>query len=680
MTDGRATTMKTNRWGWVLRAIAALSLCAVSSQGAAAASCADVCQLGAVSDQASCQLWDTDTRTWIDPVDDGPGQLHNRARVYLPWLREKMMPAGGVMSTVFTDTTFETVSLYAGRRDPAIWTGSYLAAEALRFMSTGAYDAYTQIAETLQVLHRWWNIPGDAGYLARFAATTDSDPAVLATLPAEDEEVHVGTEYEGETWNWRGNVSRDQYQGVLLGYSLAYEAISDPGLRALIREDLVEFAEQLMQRETREVEIVIGGSTSTVDIELENVVYIESEMPNGKPRLEIDLASGEVRGYGMLPFWPRPTDYIRQVPGFGWVPEIKTPTQAIQLGAAFRAALQVAADAPEYAARYADLAEYYDGKFADWFELASDWRKRQDCGDSYHGINIAFMPAYTWARLETDAVRRAQIRRDVLQARMWPAVEDDKNVFFAFLYASQAPAGTDLTAMIDFHVDQLAGFRTAPNQAVPVDVRDLYPEDPSCPDQSAIAIDVSQRVPASFIWERKPYNWYDAGHEQRLFGGVDYLLAYWLGRYYRYIEDDAPQTCLAWTSAPPGAARPEASANGEDGVVTVRAGEMLTVDVELDVDSALLGHNGDWWVAATLGPVWYGYDFLTGLWTAWGVDPSVVPPTHQGPLVNLPAYPVVHTRFLPAGSYVVYFAVDGVMNGKVDPDQLYFDAVTVVIE
>jgi hypothetical protein len=518
---------------------------------AALGACADVCQLGAVSTGgAVCRLWDSVTQSWIEPVDDGVDQLHNRARVYLPWLRERMMPAGGVMATVFTDTRFETVSSYGGERDPAIWTGAYLAAEALRYLSTGAADARSQLAETLRVLHRWWNLPGDPGYLARFAASADSDPAVLSTLPAGDEEVHLGTLYEGQSWNWRGNVSRDQYQGVLLGYSLAYDALSDPALREMIRADLVEFAEQLMQRQERDVVIQINGQRFELTLELENAVYLEQEMRDGKPTLEIDIETGDVRGYGVLVFWPRPTDYIRQIPGFGWLPAIELPTQAIQLAATFRAALQVSADVPEYSARHQAIADYYERHVADWLELAKDWRMRQDCGDAYHGINIAFMPAYTWARLETNASRRAQIRRDVLQARLWPAVEDDKNVFFAFLYASQAPTGTEVSPIIASHAAQLAGFRAAPHQAVAVDLTGVYPEDPDCPGQSAIAIDVSQRVPASFIWQDKPFDWYDPGFERRLFGGVDYLLAYWLGRYSGFIDDDAPGTCLAFEPPP----------------------------------------------------------------------------------------------------------------------------------
>ncbi|MCG6860619.1 MAG: hypothetical protein LJE70_04980, partial [Chromatiaceae bacterium] len=69
----------------------------------AEAQCADECLLGEVAGSAECRLWDDTRGEWIEPIDDGPGQLHNRARAYLPWLRELLMPAGGVMAADFTD-------------------------------------------------------------------------------------------------------------------------------------------------------------------------------------------------------------------------------------------------------------------------------------------------------------------------------------------------------------------------------------------------------------------------------------------------------------------------------------------------------------------------------------------------------------------------------------------------
>jgi hypothetical protein len=544
--------------GQILMLSAALP--AATPQGA----CADTCLLGAQTPIGTCTLWDSAAQQWIATPADGHGQMHNRARAYLPWLREKLMPAGGVMSAIFTDANYEQVFSYGGERDAAIWTGAYLAAEALRLMSTGAEDAFEQVQESAETLHRWWNIPGDPGYLARFAAPSDSAPEILATLPADDPEVFIGWPYAEQSWDWRGDVSRDQYQGVLLGYSLAYEALAawqdDPlrGERARatmekLRADTVEFAEQLMQRERRQVEIVFPSWNLRFRMTLENVIYQEAAMPDGIPRLEIDVENAEVSGQGVLVFWPNPTEYLRQLPGLGWLPDVPLATQALQLGAAFRIALQMSANNPDYAERHQALADYYGAKADEWLQIAARWRDLNQCGDGYHGLNIGFMPLYSWAHLETDPQWQESLRRDILAERLWPAVAADKNVFFAFIYASLMSEGVpegvpedtpDLQAVIDTHVAQLDGFPLPPNQARPVDLLGIYPESTRCPDLAAEAIDVADRVPATFIWERQPWKLQDPGVPNRLYGGVDYLLAYWLGRHHGFIAEDAPGTCL----------------------------------------------------------------------------------------------------------------------------------------
>ncbi|MBK1647886.1 hypothetical protein CKO36_04550 [Rhabdochromatium marinum] len=524
--------------------------------------------------------------------------MHDRARAYLPWLRQQLMPAGGVMSAIFTDASYQQVASYGGERDVAIWTGSYLAAEALRLMTTGAEDAFHQVVETAATLHRWWNIPGDPGYLARFAAPSSSPPEIKATLPGDDDEVYQNWLYDGVFWDWRGDVSRDQYQGVLLGYSLAYEALAawqdNPEYGAVaratmerLRADTVEFAEQLMQRERRTVNIKINDRTVSLDMMLENVVYLTAAMPDGVPTLEINLDTGEVKGQGILVFWPDPAEYIRQIPGFGWFPSLPLPTQAIQLGAAFRIALQMSEQVPGYESRSQALADYYAAKADGWLTVAEGWSNTNRCGDGYHGLNIGFMPVYSWTRLESDPVRKDRLQRNLLQGRMWPAVAEDKNVFFAFIYASQAPAETDTSSIVADHVAQLAGFPPPPNEARPVNLVGQYPENPSCPGLSSVAVDVSQRVPASFIWERQPWKLEDPGVPNRLYGGVDYLLAYWMGRRYDYIADDAPGTCLRPRAMPAASAgvleipQPNSVQTGI-GLVSGWYCEARTLDISID--------------------------------------------------------------------------------------------------
>lgn len=504
--------------------------------------CADDCLYGA----QSCAAWDANQMSWLPELDDGPGHMHHRARVYTRWLRERLMPLGGVMRGFFTDQTYTSVQNYGGVRDVPIWTGTYLATESLRYMVTGAPDAARQMRETVETIHRWWTISGDPGYLARYAAPESSPPAVLAALPPTDDEVRVGVPFEGATWRWRGSISRDQYQGVMLGYSLAYEATTDDSLRELIRTDVLAFLEVLMQRQSRRIRVTVSGAPIPVTLEVQHVVFTDDETPDGQPDILLTLNPFEVNTRGFLMFWPNPAEYLRNVPGLGWLPNVYLRSQAIQLAGMFQVGLQVTENVPGYEQRHQALRQHYDQNFGEWLGMARDWSDSNRCGGSYHGLNIAAMPLFNWARLEADPARREAIRADVLRDAFWGDVADHKNVFFAFLYAAAPPTGVDVTPIVQTHLAQLEQFRAAPNVGRAVDLRGQYPEDPQCEGLSSVAIDVGDRAPTSFVWERNPWKLVHAEEPNALYPGLDYLAAYWWGRRYGFIAEDAPGVCLQW--------------------------------------------------------------------------------------------------------------------------------------
>jgi hypothetical protein len=97
---------------------------------------------------------------------------------------------------------------------------------------------------------------------------------------------------------------------------------------------------------------------------------------------------------------------------------------------------------------------------------------------------------------------------------------------------------------------QLAQFPPAPRVHHPVDLRNdaRYPHDPICPDHviHTSAVDVGDRIVSDFIWQRGPWDLFDPGDPARSEPGVDYLVAYWMGRHHGFISDDTPGRCLAF--------------------------------------------------------------------------------------------------------------------------------------
>ena len=72
--------------------------------------------------------------------------------------------------------------------------------------------------------------------------------------------------------------------------------------------------------------------------------------------------------------------------------------------------------------------------------------------------------------------------------------------------------------------------------------------DSSCPGEVAhtTAVDVGDRVVDDFIWQRQPWGLSRGAIAGQTFPGVDYLVAYWMGRHHGFITDDAPNECLVW--------------------------------------------------------------------------------------------------------------------------------------
>jgi hypothetical protein len=100
-------------------------------------------------------------------------------------------------------------------------------------------------------------------------------------------------------------------------------------------------------------------------------------------------------------------------------------------------------------------------------------------------------------------------------------------------------------------VEQLSGFPIAPRVRYPVDLRSdpqYMPHEAGCTDQCShdTSVDVSERPWADFMWQRDPWSLFDSGDPSLTAPGIDYLVAYWLGRYHDYMDDDAPGRCAAW--------------------------------------------------------------------------------------------------------------------------------------
>lgn len=524
-----------------------------------AAACSDECVLGATDGTHTCELFDVTTGGWVSPA---PGtSMHDRARAYQQWLHRDGMAYGGVGNAVYADPPdYTQVVRLRGLHDSAIWTGTYLAAEAARLHATGSVNARDNIKQLVETLHRWFNVSGSPGLLARFVTPANASfPAVLEGANCGDPNVVCNASYAGATYNYMGHISRDQYQGVMLGYALAYDTLGprDEAIRELIRADVVELVEELMKERTVPTRLVFNGTTlGPFDITMRFVVLNPAEFVDGAVELTVDTDStDDSEMVGFQEFIPNLAHVVRQFPGLSFLPDIPRAGSAVMLASFFQVALRLTDGVAAYAERRAAIEAYYTsntnqgGNADDWLAIARLWSYGGDCGRSYYANNIVMEPMYNLARLETDSGRLATIRNDVLRDRMWTDFATTKNSFFSFLYAANMP-GADATITADA-ADQLSGFPPPPRvrRAVNLTAEARYqPHESGCSNQTshANAVDVRERVVSDFIWQRHPWGLLDGGDPAVTYPGIDYLVAYWFGRRHGYMNDDTAGRCTAW--------------------------------------------------------------------------------------------------------------------------------------
>ena len=177
--------------------------------------------------------------------DRPPGEFEREAAEIHAVLRARHLPFGTILDPIFSAPDSDTIVAYTRSGDSAIWTGHYLATEALRYAVTRATDAFENAAAAAGAIHELVEVTG-TNLLAR-ARIPDDSPFAAGIQSEEAPNGVYSAQIKGRGYHWVANTSRDQYLGVFFGLSVAYEAIHDTGLRDLIRDTVTRMLDFLIR-------------------------------------------------------------------------------------------------------------------------------------------------------------------------------------------------------------------------------------------------------------------------------------------------------------------------------------------------------------------------------------------------------------------------------------------------
>jgi hypothetical protein len=357
--------------------------------------------------------------------------------------------------------------------DAPIWTGCYVAAQALRYAVTREEEAGESAEIALRGLHFLQEVTGQKGLLCRGVSSEGIPPD-----DAHPQEWHRGAE-PWSSYYWHGDVSVDQYTGALFGYALAYDLLPDEGVKRVIAEDVAAIADHLIE--------------------------------HGMTIVDVD---GEVTTFGHL----EPSFFTEDL------------NALIALGF-FKIAHHITG-AARFAQHYHQLttAHHYHERAVVarnlWWETLF--------GTNHSDNNLAFLAYYPLLRYETDAALLPYYHRSL--RRTWAAVHKEGNPFFSFVYRVFNPlAAADPHAYQTLHRFPLDKRNIAVRNSVQPGVCISWLRARNGRLQACEPVAIEQRPPSTFEWKENPYRLDGGGDGTKLYTGTDYLLAYWLGRYHGFL-------------------------------------------------------------------------------------------------------------------------------------------------
>lgn len=465
----------------------------------------------------------------VVPPATGPGgPLYERALAYDRLFQEKLQPRphGGVVNVSFpagSDPRSASAIGYDDQQDSAIWTGIYLAAQAFRYAADPAQkeDALRNARKAAETLHFFLDVTGQPGLLARFAGPMDKtalylNPTKNGCPPPTPDAAGLccaanhscAPSPQDSSHFWLGGTTRDQYSGLFFGMGIAYRLIDDPELRQLIRKDLTEVVAALRKQKW----MILG--------------------PDGKPTAHTASA-------------------------------IEPEMQAAWLLLAAEVS-----DDPSYCQDYERLIR--DPLLGDVLlaEDDFDWTNRYM---QYYGFNLTFLAFYNLIQLEPLEARKEAYQK-ALADHAYKEVKGTGNSFFDYIaQASGVEASPETLASAAGSLAQFPDPPSTQTCVLPPQAplssasiklyeanEKLLPKEVKIVPQAERAYPLASWCRQDFLWQQSPYEicccqvpsseqWTPYQNvcsvtpptDTVVFPGVDYLAAYWMGRYHHYLSPES---------------------------------------------------------------------------------------------------------------------------------------------
>ena len=122
--------------------------------------------------------------------------------------------------------------------------------------------------------------------------------------------------------------------------------------------------------------------------------------------------------------------------------------------------------------------------------------------------------------------------------RTWQHVRDDRNSFFCFVHADEEAGAAGVVALREFPDDKVEWPVDLTRQGF--DFPRTFLNSRKCAPRTTEGVPLHLRPKSSSFWANDPFRLVGnlTSHGNVETAGIDYLVAYWLGRYRGFVKED----------------------------------------------------------------------------------------------------------------------------------------------
>ncbi len=447
-----------------------------------------------------------------DAVD---GETLRDKAEYLEGLAASVHLQDGLLRTVQLNEAGEPVALH-NVPSTGLWTAMYLAAQSFRWAVTRDPEAVENARRAAEGLHELTAVTGIPGLYGRSYVRADSPLPYVGDVSSSAHWV-ASTDPDHAGWYWNDDVSKDTMDGIFFGYAVALELLEDPAILAQVGADARQFARFLVDNDLQIIdhtgEVTEHGYMSYASIDEFpgfNALLVLSWL---RTALDVDALPGET-GFDLVRFYD---DCLLRLGDITGCPEV----DIVDLGS------------------YLGTVETLLGLYL------------PPCLTSFDNFDMVFHAIYPLLRRERRPAIADRLL-GVLKGQVWvppegtraPPLHESTHSLYLFLYAALVqPDPHDVTWRAAW-TDAICTLH-----ALPADRRDKGVDESTregvCTNRmgnpnAAEPLPVSQRDYDNYIWRLDPYEISPAraGNPLLLHSPEDFLLAYWVGRYYGFVPPD----------------------------------------------------------------------------------------------------------------------------------------------